>query len=245
MKSKKIKAKGAATGLQAVILAGGKGTRLKPFTVTMPKPLVPVGDQSIIEVLLLRLAKFGITDVTLTLGHMAEMIRAYFEQRTDLRAKINLNFVQEATPTGTAGSLSLLPTPSETFIVMNGDVLTDLDFHDLIRFHKKNKAMLTIGTHIRRFKVDFGTLDLDSSNRVRQYNEKPAHDYKVSMGIYVYEPEVLTYIKPGAYLDLPSLVQKLIKAKERVCAYQTDCFWLDIGRPDDYAQAQELIAKGK
>ena len=235
----------AAAGLRAVILAGGKGVRLKPFTVNFPKPLVPLGDTPVLEVLIRRLMRAGINDVTLTLGHLAELTKAYFTHRQELTKQLNLRFVDEDEPTGTAGSLSLVPGLNETFLVMNGDLLTDLDFGLFVDFHRKNKAILTIATHLRRVKVDLGVLQFDEGNRITAYQEKPEHTYHVSMGIYVYEPRVLEYIPPGKYLDLPTLVLQLIAAGERVCAYPTDCMWLDIGRPDDYALAQELFAEKK
>jgi NDP-sugar pyrophosphorylase family protein len=146
-------------------------------------------------------------------------------------------------PTGTAGSLSLVPDLSSTFVTMNGDVLTDLDFADLLRAHREQGAILTIATHQKQVKIDLGVLKLAADGNVTDYLEKPEHNYPVSMGIYVYEARVLRYIEPGRYLDFPDLVLKLIRAGERVYAHRTDCLWLDIGRPDDYARAQALHAE--
>ncbi len=154
-----------------------------------------------------------------------------------------LHFVQEVEPTGTAGSLALVPDLTSTFVTMNGDVLTDLDFGALMRAHRERGAILTIATHHKEIKIDLGVLKLDADGRVVDYLEKPRHSYPVSMGIYVYEPRVLNYIEPGRYLDFPDLVLRLIKAGERVHAHETDCLWLDIGRPDDYARAQDLHAQ--
>lgn len=236
---------GEAARLRAIILAGGKGTRLKPFTVNFPKPLMPLGDTPIIEVLIKRLLAHGISDITLTVGHLAELMKAYFAHRPELTSNISLRFVQENQPTGTAGSLSLIDDLTETFVVMNGDLLTDLNFNDLVRFHRQQKAVLTIATHVRRIKIDLGVLEFDDSHQITTYIEKPEHVYQVSMGIYVYEPSVLTNIAKGKHLDLPDLVLRLIRNGERVCAYPTDCTWLDIGRPDDYARAQEMFASEK
>jgi len=237
--------KGEAAGLRAVILAGGKGTRLRPFTVSFPKPLVPLGDRPVLEVLIRRLMGFGIRDITLTLGHLAELVKAYFAHRKCLSEQINLSFVDEEKPTGTAGSLSLVPELDRTFLVMNGDLLTDLDFDALIRFHREQDAVLTIATHRRDVKVDLGVLEFDAEQRITNYIEKPTTTYHVSMGIYVYEPSVLRYIEHGQYLDFPNLVLRLIAAGEKVSGYTTDCLWLDIGRPDDYAQAQEIFTDQK
>lgn len=238
-------ARGAAKGLRAVILAGGKGVRLRPFTASFPKPLVPLGDMPILEVLMRRLVHFGVTDITLTLGHLAELIKAYFLHRKEFTREINLNYVDEAKPTGTAGSLAFVSGLNDTFLVMNGDVLTDLDFDALVAFHKNHGAALTIAMHERRVKIDLGVLDFDAEYRVTNYHEKPQNSYYVSMGIYVYEPRALRYIEPGEYLDFPDVVLRLIAAGEKVCAMPSDSLWLDIGRPDDYAKAQEMFAEKK
>jgi NDP-sugar pyrophosphorylase family protein len=237
------KDKNAASGLKAVILAGGKGVRLRPFTASFPKPLVPLGDVPIIEILMRRLIQFGITDITLTLGHLAELIKAYFSHRRDLTHQVTLHYIDEDEPTGTAGSLALVEGLDNSFLVMNGDVLTDLDFNKLVAFHRQQGAMLTIATHRRQVRIDLGVLDIDNDHRIVGYREKPEYSYDVSMGIYVYEPPVLKHIEQGKYLDFPDLVLRLLAAGEKVCAMATDCMWLDIGRPDDYALAQELFEK--
>jgi len=236
---------GAAKGMRAVILAGGKGVRLRPFTVNFPKPLMPLGDHPILEVLIRRLMAFGITDVTLTLGHLAELIKAYFHTHNRLTAQVRLRYVEEDEPTGTAGSLASVPDLDDTFLVMNGDVLTDLDFDALVSFHRRQRAALTIAAHRRLVKIDLGVLKCADDYRIIGYNEKPELSYNVSMGIYVYEPSVLKFIAPEKYLDFPDLVLKLIAAREKVCAMPCDCLWLDIGQPDDYARAQEIYAEGK
>jgi len=229
--------------MRAVMLAGGKGVRLHPFTVVFPKPLVPLGDRPIIEVLIQRLIKFGVTDITLTLGHLAELIKAYFQHRPRLTAQAELRYVDEDEPSGTAGSLALVEGLDRTFLVMNGDLLTDLDFDALVSFHRRQGATLTIAAHRRRVKIDLGVLECDDDCRIIGYKEKPEYNYDVSMGIYVYEPSVLNFIAPGTYLDFPDLVLKLIAAGEKVCAMPCDCLWLDIGRPDDYARAQEIYTE--
>ncbi len=236
---------GEATGLRAVILAGGKGTRLKPFTVNFPKPLMPLGDIPVLEVLIRRLVRHGITDITLAVGHLAELIKAYFDHRQGLSERFTLCYVEEEEPTGTAGSLALVCGFSDTFLVMNGDLVTNLNFHALVRFHREQRALLTVATHSRHVKIDLGVLEFDGNHQITRYLEKPETTYHVSMGIYVYEPGVLKYIKAGQYLDFPDLVLRLLEGGERVCAYPSDCLWLDIGRPDDYARAQELFAKNE
>jgi NDP-mannose synthase len=231
--------------MRAVILAGGRGTRLRPFTASFPKPLVPLGDTPVVEVLIKSLLRYGICDVTLTLGHLAELVQAYFHHRRRVLGGLNLDYVIEDEPTGTAGSLALVEGLDETFLVMNGDLLTDLNFHKLVSFHRERGADLTIATQRRHVKIDLGVLEFDDAARITNYIEKPEHSYDVSMGVYVYEPAVLSYIVPGEYLDFPDLVLRLLANDRRVCAYVTDCLWLDIGRPDDYALAQQTILEHK
>jgi NDP-mannose synthase len=231
--------------MRAIILAGGRGTRLRPFTASFPKPLVPVGDTPVVELLIRSLLRHGIYDVTLSLGHLAELVQAYFQHRQRLLTKLNLTYVLEEQPSGTAGSLALVEGLTDTFLVMNGDLLTDLNFNNLVRFHREHGAALTIATRRRNVKIDFGVLKLDDGGQITDYVEKPEHFYDVSMGVYVYEPSVLRYIVAGEYLDFPDLVLRLLANGERVRAYVTDCLWLDIGRSDDYERAQEMLEAHK
>ena len=205
----------AARGLRTVILAGGKGVRLQPFTINFPKPLVPLGEIPIVEILIRRLLAFGLTDVTLTLGHLAGLIKAYFQHRQELSSQLTLHFLEEDEPTGTAGSLALVPGLTDTFLVMNGDLLTDLDFDELVSFHRSEKAALTIAVHRRTVKHDFGVLEIGDNHRVTGYSEKPEYQHDVSMGIYVYEPAVLRFIEPGKYLDFPDLVLMLVQRRRK------------------------------
>ena len=229
--------------MHAVILAGGKGVRLRPFTANFPKPLVPLGDTPVIEILIKRLVSFGITDITLTLGHLGPLIKAYFLHREELTRRMQLQYIDEDEPTGTAGSLASVDGLQNTFFVMNGDLLTDLNFDKLVTFHREQGAALTIAAHERRVKIDLGVLELADDFRIVGYQEKPETSYNVSMGIELYEPHVLQFIERDKYLDFPNLVLRLLAAKEKVCAFKTDCMWLDIGRPDDFAEAQELFTE--
>lgn len=237
--------KGAAKGLSIVILAGGKGVRLQPFTINFPKPLVPLGDTPIIEVLIRRLIDYGLTDITLALGHLAGLIKSYFLNHQELSKLITLRFVEEQQPTGTAGSLALVNGITGTFLAMNGDLLTDLNFDQLVSFHRQQNAALTIAVHRRRVKLDFGVIKFGDDHRVVDYDEKPEYQHDVSMGIYVYEPLVLKYVQRGKYLDFPELVLRLLDAGEKVCAWPYEGLWLDIGRPSDYAKAQELYSRAR
>lgn len=226
---------------RAVVLAGGRGTRLRPFSVTFPKPLVPIGDMPILELLLRQLDRQGVRDVTLTLGHLAQLIEAFLSQhlRTAL-PQMRIETITEPNPTGTAGSLSLVPDLTETFLAMNGDLLTNLDFRALVAHHRASGAELTIASHTKRVQIDLGVLELDAQGRLVDYLEKPETEHRVSMGVYVYEPSVLTLIPREGHFDFPELVLRMLAAGRPVSVYPFDGLWLDIGRPDDYALAQEM-----
>lgn len=226
---------------RVVILAGGKGTRLHPFTASFPKPLVPLGNMPILEVVLRQLAVQGFHHATLTLGHLAELIKAYILQRPALSERMTIDFVDETEPTGTAGSLAAIVDLTDTFVVMNGDVLTNLDYGALVAAHKASGAAITIASHSKQVKIDLGILHADSGDFLTRYVEKPEYHYDVSMGIYVYEPKVLQHIRRAEYLDFPDLVQRLIAKGEKVFLYRNNAFWLDIGRPEDYALAQTMF----
>jgi NDP-sugar pyrophosphorylase family protein len=226
---------------RVVVLAGGKGTRLRPFTVTFPKPLVPIGDMPILELLLRQLDRSGVRDVTLTLGHLSELIQAFISQHIrDALPDLRISCVTETTPTGTAGSLALVPGLEETFLVMNGDLLTNLDFRALVDHHRSSGAELTIASHVRSVKIDLGVLELDGQGRLVGYLEKPEQSHSVSMGVYVYEPSVLDLIPKTGHFDFPELVLRMLSEKRGVSVYPFDGLWLDIGRPEDYARAQEM-----
>lgn len=221
--------------MKAVILAGGKGTRLAPYTRVFPKPMMPIGDKAILEVLLLQMKRAGVDDVILTVGHMAGLMRAFFQDGSQMG--INICYSYEKTPLGTAGPISLIEGLTDTFIVSNGDVLTTLDIADLVRFHREQKAIATIATHQRSVHIDLGVIETNGDHAIIGYVEKPNIDYQVSMGLYVFEPATLNYIPAGQYLDFPDLVKKMIAAGEHVAAYPFSGYWQDLGRPDDYEQA--------
>lgn len=225
---------------RAVLLVGGRGSRLAPFTATFPKPLMPLDDVPVLEVVLWRLIDGGIKRATLALGHLGELIQAYLHHRPELRDLIEIDYVREDAPLGTAGALSLVDDLDDTFIVMNGDLLTDVDVQKLVEFHRSQHAALTIAVQRREVNIDLGVLDVTPDHSVVGYHEKPTQNFTVSMGVYVYEPAVLRYVEPARYLDFPELAKRLIADGERVAAYETDCLWLDIGRPDDYARAQDI-----
>ena len=221
--------------MKAIILAGGKGTRLAPYTKILPKPLMPIGDMPILEVLLRQMKCAGIDEVIITVGHLAGLLKAFFQGGHRLGLKIS--YSREEEPLGTSGPLSLIKGLDETFLVSNGDVLTTLDLQELIRYHIHEEATATIAAHCRQVDIDFGVVECDGNNRMIGYQEKPAIEFMVSMGIYVFEPRVLNYIPKGQYLDLPDLVRKMMAAGEKVITYPYKGYWQDLGRPDDYEQA--------
>ncbi len=223
--------------MRAVILAGGKGTRLLPYTTVIPKPLMPVGDRPILEIIIRQLKKHGFSRVTMAVGYLAELIEAYFSNGN--KYGIEIDYSREDEPLGTIGSLSLVYGLDTTFLVMNGDILTNLDYLKLVDFHKRNQAVATVATYNKEVRIDLGILEMDEGFRLKQYIEKPALKYDVSMGIYVFEPEILEFIEPNGYLDFPDLVLALMKAGRKVIAFPFNGYWLDIGRHEDYDRAQE------
>src|SRR5437879_1094363 len=210
--------------MRAVILAGGLGTRLRPYTIILPKPLVPVGERPILEHILRRLHSCSVREVDLCVGHLGELIQVYFTQANALPPDLELRWHWEDEPLGTAGALRIVPGLGGTFIAMNGDILTTLDYRDLLEFHRHAGAALTVATHARRVRVDLGVVDADG-DRIVGYREKPSLDYEVSMGIYVYDERALAYLPPEGPCQFPELVQLLLDASETVAAYRSDAEW--------------------
>lgn len=226
--------------MQAVILAGGKGTRLRPFTTSLPKPLVPVGDLPIIEIVLRQLRHFGFREVVVSTGHLAELIEAYCGDGR--RWGLRIRYVREDKPLSTAGALRLIRGLKQDFLTINGDVLTTLDFRALYDFHRRAKSLATVSVCERRTVVDFGTIRLDGEGRLQAYVEKPSYRYLVSMGVNVFDKGVLGLIKPGEALGIPELISRVRACDGRVMGFQSRADWLDIGRPEDYQTAQDLFA---
>ena len=225
---------------RAVVLAGGRGTRLRPYTAVLPKPLMPVGDRPILDVVLRQLRRHGFGHVTVATGHLAELIEAFVR---DGRAyDLAVDYHREDEPLGTVGALALIEDLHEPFLVMNGDVLTDLDYRALMAHHHASGAAATIAVTARTVQISLGVMrfedDADDA-RVTDYVEKPSMDYEASMGVYAFSPAVLAHIEPGERLDFPDLVLRLLKAGEKVQAWRPEAYWLDIGRHEDYEQAME------
>lgn len=221
--------------MKAIILAGGKGRRLAPYTAILPKPLMPIGDIPILEVVIRQLRHAGFTDITLAVGHLAELLMAYFG--TGERWEVTIRYSLEERPLGTAGPLGLLGELREPFLVMNGDLLTTMDYRALWDFHAAQGAIATLATFQRDVKIDLGVIETDAAHHVRNYIEKPTYHYTVSTGIYVFEPDVLAAIPHGQPMDLPELILTLLHEGQTVAAYPFDGIWLDIGRLDDYERA--------
>jgi NDP-sugar pyrophosphorylase family protein len=227
--------------MKAVVLAGGRGTRLRPYTTVFPKPMVPVGERPILEIILRQLQRAGIHDVRLSVGYLSELIRAYFDTPREGIEKLRIRYVYEPEPTGTAGALKLIDGLDDTFLFMNGDVLTTMPFNELIDFHRREGGVLTIATHERPVPVDLGVLETDAGNRVLRYVEKPTLHYRVSMGVYVLEPSALAHIPDRTHFDFPDLVHALLDADCKVVGYPSNHFWLDIGRHEDYEAAVDAF----
>jgi NDP-sugar pyrophosphorylase family protein len=221
---------------QAVIVAGGQGVRLRPYTTLIPKPLVPIGDKySILEIVLLQLAEQGFEKVTLAIGHLGNLIRAFVGDGSQWG--IEVSYLQETSPLGTIGpALMVLDDCPENFLVMNGDILTDIDYGDLLETHIESKAPLTIATNERETRIEFGVLDL-VNNAVTSFREKPTMTYAVSMGVYAVSRSSLLRYPAGLPLGFDDLIIDLLERGENPASYPFSGYWLDIGRPDDYDRA--------
>lgn len=221
--------------MHAVVLAGGLGTRLRPYTHTIPKPLLPLGDRSVLEILVTRLRACGVSHVTLCLGHMAPLIAAFVGDGA--RWGLSIDSVIEEQPLGTAGALRLIKHLPSDFFVVNGDTLTDLDFAAFHAEHRSTGAWATLFAPAIDDVTDYGILELDhGSGAVRDYIEKPRRTFHVSSGIYVLSRQIVDFIPPGRF-DMPDLVRRALAEKKPVRAFASGAYWRDIGRPDHYEAA--------
>ncbi len=223
--------------MHAVILAGGKGIRLRPYTTRLPKPLVPIGEEhSILEIALSQLAQCGFDRVTLAIGHFGELIRSYVGDGRRWGLNVDCT-MPEDTPLGTLGPvLRILDQLPDQFLVMNGDVLTDLDYSDLMRQHLESGAPLTVATYQRQARIDFGVLTTRDGDVV-EFTEKPTIDYRVSMGVYACSKSTLTRYTPGMPFGFDELVLDMLARGTPPRDYEFKGYWFDIGRPDDYDRA--------
>lgn len=228
--------------MEALILAGGKGTRLKPYTVTLPKPLVPVGERPILEIVINQLRRAGVTRITMAVNHMADLIMAFFG--TGEKFGVEIVYSLEDKPLGTVAPIKLAENLPEHFLVMNGDILTDIDYSELFRSHLGADALLTVATYRREIKIDFGVLEVEKeSRRIVSFREKPTYEFEVSMGVYVFSRSILEMVPSGKAYGFDNLVLDMLATGKRINAFPFSGYWLDIGRPDDFEQANVDIEK--
>ncbi len=223
---------------RAAVLAGGLGTRLRPYTTILPKPLVPVGDRPILELIFEWLARSGIERVDVCIGHLGELIQTYFSQSQTIPAGLDVRWRWEQEALGTAGALRSIPDLDETLLVVNGDVLTDLDPATMLLFHRSQGAALTIATRKARVPTELGVIELEGE-LVVGYREKPVLEYQASMGIYMYEPRALDSIPHGP-CQFPELVLELLRQGERIAAFTTEADWSHIGTAEQHVEAMRL-----
>jgi len=212
---------------------------LAPYTVAFPKPLVPINGMPILEVVIRQLERAGFRRVTMAVGHLAELLQAYFGDGA--RWGLEIDYIREDEPLGTVGPLTTIDDLPDEFLVMNGDILTTLSYHDLYASHLASTAELTVACRRMEVNIDLGVLEFDNEYRVVGYQEKPTLAYDASMGVYVFSKSALDLASPGAYMDFPSIVTALVAAEREVKVHLSESRWLDIGRHEDYAQAVEAF----
>jgi len=227
--------------LKAVIQAGGKGTRLHPYTLALPKPLMPVGDQPVLMILLKWLRKWGVKNAYITTGYLGDLIQILCESIN--HSDMEISYSKEPEPLGTVGALRLLDTVlTDTFFTVNGDVICDMDLNAFYAFHKHRRSTLTVAVTRTVQKIDYGVFDC-CNDMVTHFREKPKMNFTVSMGVYCMEPEILKYIPDGMPFGFDDLVHELLRQNTPIYLYPHDGFWLDIGREADYKLAQEIFLK--
>lgn len=226
---------------RAIILAGGKGTRLKPYTIAIPKPLVPVGDKPILELIIQNLQQSGFSHITIAINHMADLIKAFFGDGS--KWGVHIDYILEDKPLSTMGPLTLINDLPDDFLVMNGDVLTDLDFNAIFYKHLNANSHFTISAFRRTEKIDYGVLEINSDHQLIGFNEKPNFDFLVSMGVYIVNKSVINEIPKNTFFGFDHLMHRLIEKGVHPTIVVHNGSWLDIGRPDDYEQAIQLVGK--
>jgi NDP-sugar pyrophosphorylase family protein len=225
--------------MRAAVLAGGLGTRLRPYTTVLPKPLVPVGDRPILELILGWLARAGCERVDVCIGHLGELIQTYFSQAQTIPAGLDVHWQWESAPLGTAGALRLVPDVTDTLLVVNGDVLTDLEPAAMLAYHRERGAALTVATTRAEVETELGVIE-HAEGMITGYREKPVLSYIASMGVYLYEPRALSALPPGP-CQFPDLVLRLLELDERVASYETDAEWHHVGTfAQHYEASREL-----
>jgi len=229
--------------MRAVILAGGKGIRLKPYTTVIPKPLIPLEGLPITEILIKQLKYYGFRDIVLAVGYMSDMVKAYFGNGKKWQVKIN--YAQERIPQGTIGPLKNIKFTEEDILVLNSDILTDLNFADFMQYHKKHSSSMTIAIHKEEIRLGSGIVQENDARLVVGYLEKPTLHHNISMGIYAINKSALKYIPQGKKYDMPQLIKNLLLRHEKVFAYESKNYWIDIGSHDDYKVAMVELKKDR
>ncbi|MDI6757001.1 MAG: sugar phosphate nucleotidyltransferase [Endomicrobiia bacterium] len=229
--------------MQAIILAGGKGSRLRPYTTVIPKPLMPVGNVPVLEIIIRSLKKCGFGDIVISTGYLAGLIRAYFGDGGKWGVKIR--YVNETKPLNTAGALNLVGKTDANFLVMNGDILADLDFGAFLMRHEKSGAAASVCVTKRKAVIEYGIVEPDENWLLASYSEKPSRNFFVSTGIYALKRGAVSHIARGEALGMPDLLLRLKKKGLRVACVPHKGFWLDIGRHEDYQKATELADSKK
>lgn len=223
--------------MRALVLAGGQGRRLQPFTSVFPKPLAPVGEMPIVEIVLRQLAAHGFREATISIGYLGHLVQAYFATMGEIPG-LAIDYLPEKEPLGTVGPAALLPPDADGLLTINGDVLCDVDFAAFAEAFRRDRPALAVAVHPRPEQIDFGVVEVGPGGDVRAWVEKPRTEHLCSMGINILSPEAVAAIEPGERLDVPDLVRRLIGRGQRVVAWRCDGYWLDIGRRDDYERAQ-------
>ena len=222
--------------MQTIILAGGRGSRLDPYTRILPKPLFPIGDKPIAAILVHQLQRAGTTEIIMCLGYLADLIRTYFRDGSDF--SLSIRYSVESEPLGTAGPLKKVPNLEENFLVVNGDELTTLDFRALYEHHLAMNADMTVAVQKKTTSSSFGVLEI-KDGQVTAYSEKPTLNYWASMGIYVINKRVLSLIPENERFDMPDLVQRLLGEAAHVVSYESRDLWFDVGTKADLEKAKE------
>ncbi|HEY9087656.1 MAG TPA: nucleotidyltransferase family protein [Anaerolineaceae bacterium] len=228
--------------MSAVVMAGGEGTRLRPLTDSLPKPMLPVGDRPLLEIIIQRLRAAGIQNVNVTTHYKSEKIADYFGDGQ--KYGVDIRYINEETPLGTAGGLSLIETPKEPLLVINGDILTRVDFRAMLSFHRQHDAALTIGVRAYNFQVPYGVIECDGPD-VRGVREKPVYSFFVNAGVYLLEPEAHQMIPAGQHFDMTDLMAVLLAQGKRVVSFPIVEYWQDIGQHTDYEQVQRDVQDGR
>jgi NDP-mannose synthase len=231
--------------MRAIVLAGGKGTRLKPYSLVFPKPMLPIGGIPILETILRQLKFFGFDQTTISLGYMPGIIRSYFSEIEGDIGLPKLDYFVEKIPLGTAGPIRLIKQKEENFLVMNGDVLSTLDLRALYNYHIENDAALTLAVRSTKFTVPLGVIEFDESYQITDFKEKPSFQYFDNIGIYVYNKSITTFIDKDTNFGVNTLVERLLADHQRVMAFfsKEPYYWIDIGQHGDYDKANEEFDK--